>query len=62
LIDICWEYAFAPDHTQAPYHLALTVTKPLKACTWVSQKHQCAAPPHCCLSPTFRSKSPVVDT
>jgi hypothetical protein len=28
--DACWEYTLAPDHTQALYHLVLTLTKPLQ--------------------------------
>ena len=30
LVDACWVYTFAPDHTQAPYTLVLTLTKPLQ--------------------------------
>jgi hypothetical protein len=30
LVDACWGDTFAPDYIQAPYHLVLTLTKPLQ--------------------------------
>jgi hypothetical protein len=28
--DVWWSYDLAPDHPEAPYHLVLSITKPLK--------------------------------
>jgi hypothetical protein len=31
VVDVWWSYNLAPDYPDAPYHLVLSITKPLKA-------------------------------